>query len=67
MICAYNVAKNLTSNSFTRPNYTFNRLEHRSGTAYTDGQEIINLKGTQDASLTLYAQWERVKVTSASK
>ena len=34
-----------------------------SGTAYTDGQEVINLTAESDGEITLYAQWKHVTKT----
>lgn len=56
----YDVEAPLSKNTFTRPGYTFknwNTAKGGSGTTYTDEQIVINLKSTQDAGLTLYAQW----------
>jgi uncharacterized repeat protein (TIGR02543 family) len=51
----YNVATNLTSNTFTRTGYTFagwNTVAVGGGTAYADGASY-----PFTASVTLYAQW----------
>jgi uncharacterized repeat protein (TIGR02543 family) len=51
----YNVATNLTANSFTKTGYTFagwNTLANGSGTAYAEGASY-----PFTASTTLYAQW----------
>lgn len=56
---AGNVA--LTTNSFTRPGYTFagwNTAANGSGTAYTNGQAV-----TFTANTTLYAQWSTTSQT----
>ena len=56
----YGVAQNLTTNAFTRTDYTFtgwNTQANGSGTSYTDGQEVINLTATNNGTVTLYAQW----------
>ena len=53
----YNVAQNLTANSFTRTGYTFagwNTEADGSGTSYADKQSVT----LTTAGLTLYAQWK---------
>lgn len=35
----------------------WNTLPDGSGTAYADGETVLNLASVQDASVTLYAQW----------
>ena len=62
----YDVSQNLNENEFTRDGYTFvrwNTEEDGSGTPYADKQEVKNLASTQDAVVTLYAQWEKIKST----
>ena len=57
---AYDVAKALTTNGFTRTGYTFagwNTQANGSGTNYEDSQSVINLSATQGATVTLYAKW----------
>ena len=54
-VMSYNVSTALNMNSFTKTGYEFtgwNTSANGTGTAYTDGQSVINLTGT-----TLYAQW----------
>ena len=56
----YDVAKNLTANSFTRTGYTFagwNTQADGKGTTYANSQEVKNLTATNGATVTLYAQW----------
>ena len=56
----YDEAKALTTCAYTRTGYHFNGWNTESdgsGTAYTDGQEVLNLTAEPDATLTLYAQW----------
>jgi uncharacterized repeat protein (TIGR02543 family) len=55
----YNVAKNLTSNGFTRTGHTFaGWATSPSGVvAYTNGQSVTNLANTQGATVNLYAVW----------
>ena len=56
----YDVAKNLTSNSFTRTGYTFsgwNTKEDGTGTSYSNGASVKNLTSTDGATITLYAKW----------
>ncbi|MBQ9560292.1 MAG: InlB B-repeat-containing protein, partial [Bacteroidaceae bacterium] len=56
----YDEAKALTACAYTRTGYHFagwNTESDGSGTAYADGQEVLNLTAEPDATLTLYAQW----------
>ena len=56
----YDEAKALTTCAYTRTGYHFNGWNTESDgsdTAYTDGQEVLNLTAEPDATLTLYAQW----------
>ena len=58
------VSKNLQANTFTRTDYTFtswNTQSDGSGTSYTDEQSLTL---TEDAPLTLYAQWQKEEVVS---
>ena len=51
----------LTSNGFSRSCYTFtgwNTKKDGSGTAYTNKATVKNLKITDGATITLYAQWK---------
>ena len=60
----YNVAQNLTSNTFTRTGYTFNGWNTQAngqGTTYTDQQSVT----LTTAGLTLYAQWKANTYTVA--
>lgn len=57
---AYNESRCLTSNSFIRPGYLFtgwNTCPDGSGTHYEDAQEVRNLSSSDEAEITLYAQW----------
>ena len=54
----------LTENIFTREGYTFNGWNTESdgsGTSYEDKEQVTNLSDTADATITLYAQWEKNK------
>ena len=56
----YDEAKALTTCAYTRTGYHFNGWNTEadgSGTAYADGQEVLNLTAEPDATVTLYAQW----------
>ena len=56
----YGEAKALTACAYTRTGYHFagwNTESDGSGTAYADGEEVLNLTAEPDATLTLYAQW----------
>ena len=58
----YNVAHNLTTNSFSRKGYTFagwNTQANGTGTAYTDQQSVT----LTTSGLTLYAQWTPITYT----
>ena len=55
----YDVQTMLTTNTFTKDEYTFvgwNTKEDGSGTSYVDGQNVINM--LVSGSQVLYAQWE---------
>ena len=57
----YGTAQNLTQNTFSLTGYTFsgwNTKENGSGTDYSDKQSVNNLTTTNNATITLYAQWE---------
>ena len=61
MTFTYDKEQALTANAFTRTGYTFtgwNTKADGSGNAYTDKQSVKNLSATQDATVTLYAQWK---------
>lgn len=54
-VISYNIATNLTSNTFIKEGYVFlcwNTKQDGSGTEYIDGQEVENI-----GNVTLYAQW----------
>ena len=56
----YGTEQNLTANAFTRTGYTFagwNTKADGTGTSYTDKQSVSNLSSTNNATVTLYAQW----------
>lgn len=56
----YGVAKNLTSNGFTRIGYNFlgwSTSSTATTATYTDGQSVSNLTATHGATVTLYAVW----------
>ena len=56
----YDVPLNLFRNNYSRTGYTFvgwNTEADGTGTAYADGQEVMNLSATNGATVTLYAQW----------
>ena len=56
----YDTAANLTVNGYTKTGYTFtgwNTQIDGKGTAYTDGQNVINLTAAEGETVTLYAQW----------
>ncbi len=56
----YDQAANLTANGYTKTGYTFtgwNTQSDGGGTAYTDGQNVINLTSVEGETVTLFAQW----------
>ena len=58
--CSATAGNNLDSNSFTRQGYTFSGWNTRAdgkGTSYANEAHIRN--DTEDATVTLYAQWTR--------
>ena len=64
-------SKALTANSFTRAGYTFagwntvqNPTDGNPGVAYTDGQTVSLLTSTNNATVTLYAQWTIIPATA---
>ena len=56
----YDEAASLTTNSYTKTGYTFtgwNTQADGEGTAYGDGQNVVNLTTTDGEVVKLYAQW----------
>ncbi len=56
----YDVAKNLTTNGFTKTGNDFlgwNTKADGTGTGYSNAQSVKNLTATDGAVITLYAQW----------
>ncbi len=56
----YDTAANLTTNGYTKTGYSFtgwNTQSDGGGTAYTDGQNVVNLTPAEGGTVTLYAQW----------
>lgn len=59
-VISYNVPTNLSANTFTKTEYSFNGWNTKAdgtGAYYEDGQEITNLIGNNNESIILYAQW----------
>ena len=57
---AFDIAVNLTANAYIKNGYTFtgwNTQRGGEGTAYTDGQTVVNLTAVEGETVTLYAQW----------
>ena len=57
----YAIAKNLTTNSFTKTGYTFtgwNTKADGTGTNYSDKQSVNNLTNVNNGTITLFAKWE---------
>ena len=66
----YDTAKALTSNGFTRTDYTFtgwNTKADGSGTSYANGASVSNLTSSNGGTVTLYAQWSRSGYTTTFK
>ena len=64
-IAAGNTAS-LNANGFTRTGYMFtgwNTAADGSGTSYADGADYTVTPATGDATVTLYAQWEKIPTT----
>ena len=60
----YDEAASLTSNGYTKTGYTFtgwNTQAGGEGTAYGDGQNVVNLTTTDGEVVKLYAQWRANK------
>ena len=60
----YDEAASLTSNGYTKTGYTFtgwNTQADGEGTAYGDGQNVVNLTTTDGEVVKLYAQWRANK------
>ena len=55
----YNVAQNLNGNVFSRTYYEFEgwAISPDGPKVYNDGQSVINLTQTPNATVTLYAKW----------
>ena len=65
----YDVAKNLTKNTFTRTGYEFvgwNTKPDGKGTSYADGASVKNLCDVRWGEIILYAQWKEIPVSSIS-
>jgi uncharacterized repeat protein (TIGR02543 family) len=55
----FGTPKNLTANSFRRADYFFIGWAASSAgdVVHTDGAEVLNLRNTAEATITLYARW----------
>lgn len=63
----YDVAQNLSENTYTRTGYNFtgwNTAADGTGTTYADKAEVQNLTSEPNGEITLYAQWEEKKLTN---
>ena len=59
----YDQTEPLPANTYTRTGYAFagwNTKADGSGTAYQDGQEVVNLTAENGANVKLYAQWRPI-------
>ena len=62
----YDADQTLTANAFTREGYTFagwNTQADGQGTSYTNQQVTPNVTGDNNATVTLYAQWNVINWT----
>ena len=62
----YGAAMSTTPNGYSRKNYKFNGWNTKAdgtGINYNNTQAVSNLSGTNGATVTLYAQWIRLKNT----
>jgi len=62
----FDVAQNLTFNSFARTDYIFNgwnTIADGSGISYAGGASVKNLTDVVNGSVTLYAMWKSNKLT----
>ena len=59
----YDQEQPLTTNTFTRKNFTFAGWKDASGKSYTDGQKVKNLATEDGSTVTLFAQWKAVEPT----
>ena len=57
-VFTFNEAENLRKNKFEYPGHIFIGWEDEDGNEYEDGEEIYNLTDEDEATITLYAQWE---------
>ena len=58
----YDVSKALNKNAYIRSGWKFmgwNAKADGSGTTYTDQQSVMNLTSTHEATVNLYAQWNK--------
>ncbi len=61
--CKYDMAYELSVNNFARTGYKFagwNTEADGTGTAYEDGASVQNLTNEDNATVTLYAQWNPI-------
>ncbi len=66
----YNTSYKLTANAFKKKGYTFtgwNTKKDGSGKTYKNKESIKNLTSKNKATVTLYAQWKKVKYTITYK
>ncbi len=59
----------LRLNAYTCEGYLFtgwNTKSDGSGTAYADGEAVLNLTSVNGGTVTLYAQWEKIKSTETA-
>ena len=61
----YTESKTLTSNTFTRDGYTFKgwALESTGTKKYDNGATVTKLSATNNATVTLFAVWEKITYT----
>ena len=66
----YGTTYTLTANAYKRKGYTFagwNTKADGTGTAYADNAKVKNLTATNGKTITLYAQWRKIKYTITYK
>lgn len=63
----YDAAKNLTANGYSRTGYIYGGWSETAGGAkkYDNGQSVINLTATNNATVNLYAVWTPIAYTVA--
>ncbi|MBR2828602.1 MAG: InlB B-repeat-containing protein, partial [Bacilli bacterium] len=61
-IMTYDSSQKLAFNGYSRKGHSFigwNTKKDGTGTSYNDQQQVVNLASNNDATIILYAQWEK--------